>query len=325
MDRSFALSLLIASASLAADPDPAERYARAVKQEDEVARKTAERIAKPGDSERERWFKRLDEVFTGKVPPDPADWFDLITTGRSEWARDGSRYFAEFHERVCHRFDLKKDVAITRDTFATYAARFLGPDSPPWRIVDVGEEARGIFKQLDANRDGGLTREECSPGLIERFDSADTDKDGKVSATEYRDYLAARAGHEVQFLPPPEEKGKGDRPKEEVKGKPAPPTSEPDEPRPVMIRETKDLPKELPGWFRELDTDKDLQVGLYEWAAAKRPLAEFQAMDLNADGLLEVGEYLRYRKMQADSGVKGTGDLRAAAPGEKEKGKDKMK
>ena len=43
-------------------------------------------------------------------------------------------------------------------------------------------------------------------------------------------------------------------------------------------------------------------MGLYEWAAAKRPLADFQAMDLNADGLLEVGEYLRYRKKQAEGG-----------------------
>lgn len=318
MDRSFALSLLIVSAALAADPDPAERYARAVKQEDEVARKTAERIAKPGESERERWFKRLDEVFTGKVPPDPADWFDLITAGRGEWARDSSRYFAEFHERVCYRFELKKDVALTRDTFAAYAARFLGSDSPPWRIVELGDEARGVFKQLDANRDGGLTREECSPGLAERFESADADRDGKVNATEYRDYLAARVGHETQFVPP-DDKGKGDRPKEEAKAKP-PAAVEPDEPRPVMIREAKDLPKEVPGWFRELDTDKDLQVGLYEWATAKRPLPDFQAMDLNGDGLLEVAEYLRYRKMLADP--KGTADLRAAVP---EKGKDRMK
>ncbi len=320
MDRSLALSLLIASASLAADPDPAEKYARAVKQEDEVSRKTAERIAKPGESERERWFKRLDEVFTGKVPPDPADWFDMVTAGRSEWARDGSRYFAEFHERVCYRFEFKKDVAIARDTFAAYAARYLGSDSPPWRIVDLGDEARGIFKQLDANRDGGLTREECSPGLIERFDTADADKDGKISATEYRDYLAARAGHEVQFVPPPEEKGKGDRPKEDSKAKP--PTGETDEPRPVVLRDLKDLPKEVPSWFRELDTDKDLQVGLYEWVAAKRPPADFQAMDLNGDGLLEVAEYLRYRKMQAEAKGKPTGDLHAAVPGEK---KDKMK
>ncbi len=325
MARPLVLCALLASVAgaVAADPDPAERYARAVKQEDEIARKTAERVVKPGESERERWFKRLDEVFTGKVPPAPVDWFDLLTAGRSEWARDTSRYFAEFHERMCTRLDLKKETAFTRDTFAAYAARYLGSDSPPWRIVEISDDARGVFKQLDANRDGGLVREECSPGLAERFDATDADKDGKITPTEYRDYLTARIGHETQFVSP-DDKGKGDRPKEEAKGKPAPPDADPDEPRPVVLRDLKDLPKEVPSWFRELDTDKDLQVGLYEWAAAKRPLPAFQAMDLNADGLLEVAEYLRYRKAQADGGGKPPTDLHAAVP-EKEKGKDKKK
>jgi hypothetical protein len=317
------LLLAFAPAVLAADPEPGERYARAVKLEDEIARKTAERVAKPGESERERWFKRLDEVYTGKVPPAPAEWFDLITAGRGDWSRDSSRYFAEFHERMCYRLDLKKETVITRDTFAAYAARILGPDSPPWRMIDLGDEARGVFKHLDANRDGGLTREECSPGLAERFEASDADKDGKISGTEYRDYLAARVGVEVQQLPPPDEKGK-ERPKEEVKAKPTPTPDEPDAPRPVMIRDAKDLPKDVPGWFRDLDTDKDLQVGLYEWAAAKRPVRDFQAMDLNADGLLEVAEYLRFRRLQAEAAAKPkpTDDLRAAIP---EKEKDKKK
>jgi EF hand len=292
MARPLALCVLFASVALAADPDPAERYARAVKQEDEIARKTAERLVKPGESER-------------------------------EWVRDSSRYFAEFHERMCYRLDLKKDAAFSRDTFAAYAARFLGPDSPPWRVVEIADDARGIFKQLDVNKDGGLTREECSPGLAEKFDTADADKDGKISPTEYRDYLTARIGHETQFVPP-DDKGKGDRAKDESKAKPPAPPADPDEPRPVVLRTLKDLPKDVPGWFRELDTDKDLQVGLYEWVAAKRPPAEFQAMDLNGDGLLEVGEYLRWRKMQADGGGKPTADLHAAMP-DKDKGKDKKK
>lgn len=313
------LGCLAVSAALAADPDPsaerAEKYARAVRVEDEVSRKLAERVAKPGESERERWFKRLDEVYTGKVPADPSGWFDLITLGQGEWKRDGSKFFAEFHERICYRLDLPKDTAVDRGTFVSYAGRFLGADSPPWRVVDLGEESRGVFKHLDANRDGGLTKEECSPGLQERFDTADADKDGKINPAEYKEYLTARVGYEVQFPPPPPpEKGKGDKPKEEAK-----PPAEPEEPKPVVYRDHKDLPKELPGWFRELDKDKDIQVGLYEWVTGKRPPAEFTAMDLNGDGLLEVAEYLRWRK--ADGGK--TGDLRAAAPGEKEKGKKK--
>lgn len=317
MDRTIALMLALASVSVAADPDSnerAEKYARAVKVEDDVSRKLAERVAKPGDSERERWFKRLDEVFTGKVAENPADWFDLITLGRSEWPRDASKYFAEFHERVCFRFDLPKETAVTRDTFALYAGRFLGADSPPWRIVEFGDESRGVFKHLDVDRDGKLTKAECSPGLVERFETADADKDGAINPTEYKEYLIARVGYEAQFAPPPDAKGKGDRPAE---GKPAVPAEEPVEPRPLVYRVAKDLPKDVPGWFRELDTDKDVQVGLYEWAAAKRPVSQFQAMDLNGDGLLEVAEYLRWRKTATEAG-KGD-ELRAAVPGEKGK------
>jgi hypothetical protein len=317
MDRTLALVLALAAVSAAADPDPNERavkYARAVKAEDDVSRKLAAAVAKPGESERERWYKRLDEVFTGKVPADPADWFDLIALGRSEWPRDGSKFFAELHERVCYRFDLPKETAVTRDTFARYAARFLGADSPRWRVVEFGDESRGVFKHLDADRDGRLTKAECSPGLGERFDTADADKDGAISPTEYKEYLTARVGYEAQFPQP--EKGKGDRP---PVAKPAVPAEEPAEPRPVVYRNAKDLPKEVPGWFRELDTDKDVQVGLYEWAAAKRPVTQFQAMDLNGDGLLEVAEYLRWRKAAGDAG-KGE-DVRAAVPAAKGKKK----
>lgn len=316
--RTLTAAVVVSCPLFAADPDPAaEKYARAVKVEDEVSRKLAERVTKPGDSERERWFKRLDEVYTGRVPPNPADWFDLITAGKSEWSRDTSRYFAEFHERVCYRLDLKKDASVGRDLFAGYAANFLGENSPPWRIVDFADESRGVFKHLDVNRDGFLTKEECSPGLQERFDLADTDKDGKIGPSEYREYLIARVKYESQFAPVPEEKGKGDRPKEEP-GKPAT-TDSSDEPKPVVYHDAKTLPKELPGWWRELDADKDLQIGLYEWVAAKRSIAEFKAMDLNNDGLLEVAEYLRYRKLAAEGGLPKMDDLRAAVPGEKKK------
>ena len=305
--RALAL-LLVASPLLAADPDPAEKYARAVKAEDETARKLGERLAKPGDSERERWFKKLDEVFTGRVPPDPADWFDLIAVGQTEWKRDGSKYFAEFHERIVYRLDLAKTATVNRETFATYAARYLGADSPPWKMVDVDGEGRGVFKQLDANRDGGLVKEECPPALQERFAETDADRDGKISADEYREYFRLRVGSEARnpsLAPPP------DPPK------PKPVADDPPEPKPVVMRDQNQLPKELPGWFRELDTDHDLQVSLHEWHTAKRPVAEFVAMDLNGDGLLEVREYLRFRKQQADA--KPT-DLRAAAPDAKKKG-----
>ena len=52
------------------------------------------------------------------------------------------------------------------------------------------------------------------------------------------------------------------------------------------------LPKDLPDWFVKLDTDKDSQVGLYEWRRASRDLAEFRDFDINGDGLITVDEGL---------------------------------
>jgi hypothetical protein len=65
--------------------------------------------------------------------------------------------------------------------------------------------------------------------------------------------------------------------------------------RPRAFR-SRQLPKGLPGWFRELDTDRDGQVSLYEWRMAKRSLDEFLRMDRNRDGYLSPEEVLRYQK-----------------------------
>src|SRR4029077_16432070 len=62
--------------------------------------------------------------------------------------------------------------------------------------------------------------------------------------------------------------------------------------KPVVHRAGK-LPKELRAWFKELETDGDGQIGLYEWKASGRPLDEFMKMDRNGDGFLTVEEVLR--------------------------------
>jgi hypothetical protein len=70
-----------------------------------------------------------------------------------------------------------------------------------------------------------------------------------------------------------------------------------DEERPVAMRYGK-LPRGLPKWYHENDTDKDGQVSLYEWRKAGSKTDEFTEMDLNGDGLVTADEYLRFARMR---------------------------
>jgi len=79
----------------------------------------------------------------------------------------------------------------------------------------------------------------------------------------------------------------------------APLPGEEDGSKPVVYRAGK-LPPGLPDWFTQLDTDRDGQVGLYEWKHSGRPLEEFHAMDRNGDGFLTVEEVLRYIRQESN-------------------------
>jgi hypothetical protein len=72
---------------------------------------------------------------------------------------------------------------------------------------------------------------------------------------------------------------------------------ETEEERPVAMRYGK-LPKGLPSWFDELDTDKDGQVSLFEWRKSGKDTKEFIEMDLNGDGLVTADEYLRFARQK---------------------------
>ena len=62
-----------------------------------------------------------------------------------------------------------------------------------------------------------------------------------------------------------------------------------------MQSEAGDLTEGLPGWFYELDADRDGQVAMHEftttWTTDKRQ--EFSSLDINKDGLLTSSEVLR--------------------------------
>lgn len=70
-----------------------------------------------------------------------------------------------------------------------------------------------------------------------------------------------------------------------------------------MQNEAGDVTEGLPGWFFELDEDSDGQVAMHEfateWSLGKRE--EFQALDLNSDGLLTDTEVLQSKSIMGGS------------------------
>lgn len=190
------------------------------------------------------------------------------------------------------------------------------------------------FKDMDTNQDGKLTREEVQASrsgrrLADAFDQNDANKDGSIDLTEYTTYFNAA----VSGMGGGGQGGGGwggggqggggwggggwgnpDSRKQE----------EPDEPKPTVYRYG-NLPQGLPTFFVNADTDKDGQIGLYEWAKYWDPngvgltevkITEFKDLDPNADGLVTAEEYMRVKKITPATGGPGRGGAPAWGGGQ---------
>ncbi|HUR53535.1 MAG TPA: EF-hand domain-containing protein, partial [Gemmataceae bacterium] len=156
----------------------------------------------------------------------------------------------------------------------------------PVGTVPVGvqfEQAKKLFTRFDLNADGTLNADEMPDGLWKDWRRWDRNRDGVIDFDEYGAYYRGNldwvsekvaAGEITLKLP---KSMTGPTPKAVAQVAPA----------------EKGAPA-LPAWFADLDGDRDGQIGLYEWRAAGRPIAEFLAMDLDGDGLLPPAEYLRF-------------------------------
>jgi hypothetical protein len=194
---------------------------------------------------------------------------------------------------------------FTRDQFAGFMQEQMaqwqngggrpggpGPGGDPNRNLDADAEAS--FRRHDKNNDGVLTTDEMTQTLRDELEKWDKNKDGVIDLAEYKEYYKAR----MQYLRPDRQQGgNGTDPWNPDGGGPGD-DSQAEDKRPTVYK-FGNLPKELPAWFAQLDTDKDGQVGLYEWKKAGGDIRKFMEMDRNGDGFLTVEEVLRYQKAVA--------------------------
>src|SRR5205807_4347246 len=121
-----------------------------------------------------------------------------------------------------------------------------------------------------------------------RFNLAkyDTNNDGLIDMTEFRVYYAAML--------------QGGDDNQGPKGIAAIVIDDDELDRKVVVfRAGGKMPANLPAWFKELDTDGDGQVAIYEWRRANKPIDEFRTWDLNDDGFITPDEAMKQQGLLA--------------------------
>lgn len=242
--------------------------------------------------------------FPGGRGGDPNELFNQMTNGKDVWIRSEVQ-----DPRMQRRFDFiagqlgVTNGQITRQQYLSFqsdpAAATRGGRRGPGGPSDGSQgdggfrDGRrnpdstpdGMFNRLDVNGDGVLNSDEMPEELRSERQKWDTDRNGLIDLAEFKAFYQAR----VQ--PMLANRG-GANPQGLDYSWEAAPVEEERKP-PVVYRPGK-LPKELPTWFTQLDTNQDGQVALFEWKASGKTLQEFDEMDRNKDGFLTVDEVLRF-------------------------------
>jgi Ca2+-binding EF-hand superfamily protein len=244
---------------------------------------------------------------------DPNQLFNMMSNGKDVVSR--ADITNPGFQRMFDRFAEQAGVTngqLTREQFAAAMQARMGQRGQGGPGAGGGAQAtppgtdannanswvERSFRRLDQNGDGLLNYDEMAGDetLRAERDKWDANKDGFIDLTEYRAYAEARAqqrqaerGQTLEGVPMVVEE--------------ATPAEE-EEKKPVVYRAGK-LPKELPGWFAQLDTDNDGQIGLYEWRAGGRSIEDFQQIDRNGDGFLTIEEVLRYGRPNGKQAVAG--------------------
>jgi Ca2+-binding EF-hand superfamily protein len=280
----FALALalgLSGDEAVAQDRDRRDGERQSPEQyEERMISRLADRAAEVTHTEIHRWHDELTKAYPGKIGPglereDVLKWFDLLAAGGKEWRKADApnARIESLFDRVVERSGLGPVPSVRRNEFEQFATRNLRTFEPPNK-KDQKESADRAFRVLDRDASGSLESAEWPVGLKTAIKQVDSDGNRRVDATEYLNYFDIRVTATTETM--------------------------------VKLRTEYDklrrpggataLPGGLPAWFTKYDTDKDGQIGLYEWREAGEQINEFLKMDLDADGLLPPGEYTRYLK-----------------------------
>lgn len=249
--------------------------------EERTIERAVERAVKAGDTEGHRWQRELSKAYPGQIGPglteaDMEKWFGVLAGDGRDWRRDAApnRQVADLFDRAARRLELGPVPSIRRGEFLDYARHQLAArPQKHQKAGDTSGDADRVFRVLDRDGSGVLEAGEWTDHLRVNIRGADKDGNRRVDANEYRMYYAGRVTEAVEAAT----KAAAAKPGAAAGGK-------------------------LPTWFTALDTDGDGQIGLYEWRAGNRPVAEFTAMDLDGDGVLPPAEYLRFVRLSEAEG-----------------------
>ncbi|HXG10913.1 MAG TPA: hypothetical protein VNK04_14230 [Gemmataceae bacterium] len=267
----------------------------------------------------------------GGMMGDPNEFFNRLSGGRDVVRRsditDPRMQF--MFDRIASQLNITNGE-ITRRQFTEVVQQFLtmrggGPGSSggPWGgNSDEANERR--FRERDRNGDGVLNYDEMSDTLRAEREKWDANRDGVIDLNEYKSYMQARSQQWQQ------QRGGGDSGPRggssgppTLDGIPIPVFTPEDEDRKPIVYRAGRLPRELqqgPGsWFKDLDTDLDGQVGLYEWKRSGWPIEQFAGIDRNGDGFLTIEETLRYLNGQQGNG-NGSSTMLANRNGDRSRG-----
>jgi Ca2+-binding EF-hand superfamily protein len=245
---------------------------------------------------------------------DPNQMFNMLSQGKEVINRND---LPAWQQQMFDRFAPQMGITngqITRSQFQqaaeTMRSRMQGGGGPGGPGGGFGGQGGGMspeqmdrfseerFRRADTNGDGLLQVNEMSERLRPVWEKFDTNRDGAIDLNEFKSYMRSVFQENSSNTPaaqPPAAQPQGPLVPDSGSA-----SAEDDDRRPTVYRAGK-LPKDIPAWFEQLDTDKDGQVGLYEWVNADRSIDEFRAMDRNEDGFLTIDEVMAYVRAKSNN------------------------